>query len=169
MTCFLNDYAVQWWRCWLCAERWGLVVYCNIGFGCSEKNKRLQCKAKTHISERPYFFKTVSVSLFSLYGLLSIYIEMRLLHNNTYTLELKKKSKHKHKGFLCFVFLLLLYFRAMHTKSSQCQVGRVNGRERPKPGWHNRFNREIDVLSACNIKDSLSVSCQCVKWWTFCS
>jgi len=37
MTCFLNDYAVQWWRCWLCAERWGLVVYCNIGFGCSEK------------------------------------------------------------------------------------------------------------------------------------
>lgn len=37
MTCFLNDYAVQWWRCWLCAESWGLVVYCNIGFGCSEK------------------------------------------------------------------------------------------------------------------------------------
>lgn len=77
MTCFLNDYAVQWWRCWLCAESWGLVVYCNIGFGCSEKkiNKRLQCKAKTHISERPYFFKkTVSVSLFSLYGLLLVYI-----------------------------------------------------------------------------------------------
>lgn len=36
-TCFLNDYAVQWWRCWLCVERWGLVVYCIIGFGCSEK------------------------------------------------------------------------------------------------------------------------------------
>lgn len=43
-------------------------MYCNIGFGCSEKdkNKHLQCKAKTHISERPYFYKkTVSVSLFS--------------------------------------------------------------------------------------------------------
>lgn len=45
-------------------------MYCNIGFGCSEKkikkNKHLQCKAKTHISERPYFYKkTVPVSLFS--------------------------------------------------------------------------------------------------------
>lgn len=49
-------------------------MYCNIGFGCSEKkNKRLQCKAKTHISERPYFYKkTVSVSLFSPCGLLLV-------------------------------------------------------------------------------------------------
>lgn len=46
MTCFLNDYAVQWWRCWICAERWGLVVYCNIGFGCSEKKKINVCNVK---------------------------------------------------------------------------------------------------------------------------
>lgn len=45
-TCFLNDYAVQWWRCWLCAERWGLVVYCIIGFGCSEKKKINVCNVK---------------------------------------------------------------------------------------------------------------------------
>lgn len=39
----------------------------------TKTNKRLQCKAKTHISERPYFFKkTVSVSLFSLCGLLLV-------------------------------------------------------------------------------------------------
>lgn len=56
-----NEYAV-WCRKW-CSERWGLVVYCIIGFGCSEKKEinHLQCKAKTHISERPYFYKkTVS-------------------------------------------------------------------------------------------------------------
>lgn len=48
-------------------------MYCIIGFGCSEKNKRLQCKAKTHISERPYFYKkTVPVSLFSPCGLLLV-------------------------------------------------------------------------------------------------
>lgn len=36
-------------------------------------NKHLQCKAKTHISERPYFYKkTESVSLFSPCGLLLV-------------------------------------------------------------------------------------------------
>lgn len=118
MTCFLNDYAVQWWRCWLYDESWGLVVYCIIGFGCSEKNKRLQCKAKTHISERPYFYKkTVYVSLFSPCGLLLVRI-MTILNNN-YNYTLKQKNTYK------WVFLLLLYFRAMHTKSPKCQVVRV--------------------------------------------
>lgn len=74
-------------------------MYCNIGFGCSEKNKRLQCKAKTHISERPYFYKkTVSVSLFSLCGLLLV--TMKILNNNNDTLKLKKHNK---KGFW-FIF-----------------------------------------------------------------
>lgn len=52
----------------------GLDVYCIIGFGCSEKNKRLQCKAKKHISERPYFSKTTvfPVSFSSLCGLLLV-------------------------------------------------------------------------------------------------
>lgn len=51
-------------------------------------NKRLQCKAKTHISERSYFYKTVPVSLFSLCGLLPV--------PNRGT-----KQKPKKKGF-CF-------------------------------------------------------------------
>lgn len=57
-------------------------------------NKRLQCKAKTHISsERSYFYKkTVPVSLFSLCGLLPV--------PNIVT-----KQKHKKKGFL-FVSLV---------------------------------------------------------------
>lgn len=66
-------------------------------------NKRLQCKAKTRISERSYFYKkTVPVSLFSLCGL--------LLVPNIVT-----KRKHKKRGFCLFLWLLL-YFRAMHTK-----------------------------------------------------
>lgn len=84
-----------------------------------KKKKGLQCKAKTHISERPYFYKkTVSVSLFYPCGLLLVKIMMIL--NNNYNYTLKQKKKHT-KGF----FLLLLYFRAMHTKSPKCGVVRV--------------------------------------------
>lgn len=53
-------------------------------------NKRLQCKAKTHISERSYFYKkTVPVSLFSLCGLLPVP-------------NIVKKQKHKKRVFVCF-------------------------------------------------------------------
>lgn len=69
-------------------------------------NKRLQCKAKTHISERSYFYKkTVPVSLFSLCGLLPV---------PKYRNEAEKKTLKK-RGFRLFLWLLL-YFRAMHTK-----------------------------------------------------
>lgn len=76
-------------------------MFCNIGFGCSGQknkrniNKRLQCKAKTRISERSYFYKkTVPVSLFSLCGL--------LLVPNIVT---KLKHTHEKKGVL-FVSLV---------------------------------------------------------------
>lgn len=69
-----------------------------------KKNKRLQCKAKTHISERPYFYKkTVSVSLFSPCGLLLVKI-MIILNNNNYTL---KQNIHTKGFFCCFCTLEL--------------------------------------------------------------
>lgn len=99
-----------WWE-----RRTGCVLYHR--FWMLWKNKRLQCKAKTHISERPYFYKkTVSVSLFSPCGLLLVKIMILLNNDDNYTLEQKNTYKR--------VFLLLLYFRAMHTKSPKCRVVR---------------------------------------------
>lgn len=59
MTCFIKDYAVQWWRCWLRDERWGLVVYCNIGFGCSEKKKSNQINV-CNVKQRRIFLRDLT-------------------------------------------------------------------------------------------------------------
>lgn len=99
------------------AEDW-LCTVTQVLDALKKKNKRLQCKAKTHISERPYFYKkTVSVSLFSPCGLLLV--KIMIILNNNYNYTLKQKNTYK------WVFLLLLYFRAMHTKSPKCRVVRV--------------------------------------------
>lgn len=65
------------------------------------ENKRLQCKAKSHISERPYFYKkTVSVSLFSLCGLL-------LVKNANTDTTILLATQYIQMGFFFFGFVLL--------------------------------------------------------------
>lgn len=100
---------------WLCSSMMKMLIMCwKMRTGCvlyhrfwmlwKKKNKRLQCKAKTHISERPYFYKkTVSVSLFSPCGLLLVKI-MIILNNNNYTL---KQNIHTKGFFCCFCTLEL--------------------------------------------------------------
>jgi hypothetical protein len=109
----------------MCWKIWRLVVYCNIGFGCSEK-KSLQCKAKTHISERPYFYKkkNVSVGLFSPCGLLLVKKNTKIIMKiimNDYKKTLKQEKKDIQKSLLFFSFCFWTS-RAMHTKSPKCGV-----------------------------------------------
>lgn len=78
-------------------------------------NKRLQCKAKTHISERSYFYKkTVPVSLFSLCGLLPV----PKYRNEAETLK-KKTLK---KGVFVCSFGCFCTLELCTPKSPKCRV-----------------------------------------------
>lgn len=71
-------------------------------------NKRLQCKAKSHISERPYFYKkTVSVSLLPLCDLLLVKKYIIIIMNNDNNYILKQKKTYKSFSFCCFCTLEL--------------------------------------------------------------